>query len=139
MKTGTNKFFIIGIIVLVIILIFFGVMIFVTKMGEKLSDEETSAFNGPFLEYEGSKAGADVNKLLDKIVESNQLEENAKRQIKLNADSLKDTKSKKVLLGEENGRYTVLRNRNIIGENSMYEVSFEYAFNGLINTVKIDN
>ena len=137
MKTGTNKLFIIGIIVLIVVLIFFGIMIFKPKMGEKLGDEEVSAFNGKFLKYEGKIAGADIIDLLDEVVESNKLEENEKRQIKLKADIIKDTKGKTLFLGEENGRYVTLRNVDLIGENNMYEVSFDYAFSGLINSIKI--
>ena len=130
MKNAPNKVFIIGII----LLIFFGIMILKTFLSEKPSEEEIAKFNQEFLQYEGSKNGKQVEVLLQKIVSSNELEGNEKRQIDLKADTIKDTKGNMLLLGEENGKKTLLRNSDIINPNKMYNISFEYKL-GLIKTI----
>ena len=109
-------------------------MILKTFLSEKPSEEEIAKFNQEFLQYEGSKNGKQVEVLLQKIVSSNELEGNEKRQIDLKADTIKDTKGNMLLLGEENGKKTVLRNSNIINPNKMYNISFEYQ-SGLIKTI----
>ena len=61
MRNGPNKLFIIGIIIVVILLIFFGIMIFKTFVSGKPSEEEIAKFNQEFLQYEGSKNGKHRN------------------------------------------------------------------------------
>ena len=134
---SSNKGLIIGISLAIIVILVVGILIFIAIKGARLSDEEIEAFNQPFSEYEGRKIGRDVSKLLEQIVESNQAEENANKQIKLNADTIKDSNGNMLILGEQDGRNIELRNAKVIGSNKFYIISFEYGMNGLINVINI--
>ena len=141
MKKGTNKVAVF--VVIVILLIFLGVILFfgsTNKKGEKedvnLSKEEIEEINENFLSYEGSRNGKQVQKLLEILVEYNKSADENK-QVDLKANTIQNTKGDVLSLGETDGKYIVLRNKDVLGPNKLYKISFEKASNGRIKLIKI--
>ena len=119
MENASKALIIAGAILISIVLIGVGVLIVGNAQGifnqgsTQMSQMEISAFNEPFLAFEGRQSGSNVRSLLQKVATHNvTYAEDTDKQIQINGtvltqDKLSSTKSK-------------------VGVGSTYTVSFEY-------------
>ena len=92
----------------------------------KLSNAEVKTFNASFEQYEGSQNANSVKTLLNEIVSSNTINDEKQIEVEMNGTTTSDST-----------KITSLKNKVVTTKK--YEVSFEYASNGLIQKIMIND